>query len=482
MGNYVARLWLENSTGTVIVPTPNGGLVAPNHNIGSCFPRTYSHVSSCAMALGGSCSTPNATVTNLPVGTYKIHCDVVELGGTTDTYEKCSGNPFCTYEGQGGSDDCTTPRLSGGAQCGKWSSCSGNDNATFVVVAPTVTPTSTVRPSPTPTVTVRPTATPTTDPGNATCWVNINKNNFAPGEGVVISATGNGLRGGEYDVRLWLEKTNFQRITPDPNGGMIRQTDFAPFPGDYYTEYRECRSTNGASCGTGSATITNLAVGQYYIHCDVIDRANPNRGKCSGNPACTYEGGTRDCSTVRDVGGQPWGGWVSCSGNDHTRFTILTVTATPTSTVRPSPTATVTPGAATVTPRPTNTPGAVCKSCPRDFKCYKKTWAGRTDEYKWFVSNYKMIGFNLVADSECVSRQVVKPDYKGKGVGDANCDGFVDGSDYSIWRKEFVDMAQGGATNPFNGNAESDFNCDGVVNGVDYSIWRTTYIDSRGEN
>ncbi len=120
-----------------------------------------------------------------------------------------------------------------------------------------------------------------------------------------------------------------------------------------------------------------------------------------------------------------------------------------------------------------------CKRCPADFKCY-------TDgsEYRWFVTGYAMEGFELVASPDTTScGGVTQPSYMGKQKGDANCDGFVDGYDYSIWRTEYVDVSGGEPL--VRDNWEADFTgndglCDGVVDGYDYSLWRNQYKDLNG--
>jgi glycogen synthase len=70
------------------------------------------------------------------------------------------------------------------------------------------------------------------------------------------------------------------------------------------------------------------------------------------------------------------------------------------------------------------------------------------------------------------------PTFKGKENGDSNCDGIVNGADYSVWRREYIDISQRGDL--VRNNWESDFTgpngkCDGVVNGYDYSLWRRQY-------
>ena len=69
---------------------------------------------------------------------------------------------------------------------------------------------------------------------------------------------------------------------------------------------------------------------------------------------------------------------------------------------------------------------------------------------------------------------VVKPAWLGKGGADANCDGYVDGSDYSIWRREYVDLDGDMVKKE---TWEADLNCDQYADGADYSLWRRQYID-----
>ena len=115
-----------------------------------------------------------------------------------------------------------------------------------------------------------------------------------------------------------------------------------------------------------------------------------------------------------------------------------------------------------------------CKECPNNFQCYGNPTYG----YKWFVPGYQMSGFDLSVPAYCAGIPV--PTWKGKAKGDANCDGVIDGADYSIWRKEYKDVSNG---QPVSSTTwESDFSCDRVVDGNDFSIWRRSYIDLGGGN
>ena len=73
-------------------------------------------------------------------------------------------------------------------------------------------------------------------------------------------------------------------------------------------------------------------------------------------------------------------------------------------------------------------------------------------------------------DNECLSRGINKPAYRDKKRGDANCDGRVDGNDYSVWRREAID---GQST---NGRWETDFNGDNTVDESDLGVWKSFFL------
>jgi hypothetical protein len=116
----------------------------------------------------------------------------------------------------------------------------------------------------------------------------------------------------------------------------------------------------------------------------------------------------------------------------------------------------------TVTLRPS---GSRERVCPAVFGCYQYE-----SEFRWLASGYENLGFKRVKDNECNSRGVPIPNYKDKLRGDANCDGYISGADYSIWRKEAIDKQQS------NGAWEADFNQDGVVDESDLGILKTFYL------
>jgi hypothetical protein len=126
----------------------------------------------------------------------------------------------------------------------------------------------------------------------------------------------------------------------------------------------------------------------------------------------------------------------------------------------------------------TATPGLGCKQCPSTFGCYQYV-NGSNTEYRWFVPGYVSLNFVKISDQTCINNSVAKPTFKGKENADANCDGYINGADYSIWRREYIDISQ---TEPVvRSTWEADFNCDKVVNGYDFSLWNTRYHQLLGQ-
>lgn len=113
----VARLWLQHwPSATSIVPEPSP-IVDIFNNSGQTSYELASCVSEGAAICSGSYTLPN-----LPTGTYYVHCDFPTQPNI------CSGNPYCSYENLGGTNDCTG-----------WRSCSNNDNKLITVLAPPAT-------------------------------------------------------------------------------------------------------------------------------------------------------------------------------------------------------------------------------------------------------------------------------------------------------------------------------------------------------
>ncbi|MBU4397691.1 hypothetical protein KKC08_06025, partial [Patescibacteria group bacterium] len=123
--------------------------------------------------------------------------------------------------------------------------------------------------------------------------------------------------------------------------------------------------------------------------------------------------------------------------------------------------------------------GGMCKECPNDFACYGHPQYG----YAWFATGYEMDGYSVSVDLYCQEDVGDRPNWLGKGRGDADCNGKIDGRDYSVWRREYVDISEGEAV--VRDSWEADFagpmgECDGIVDGYDYSLWRRSYIDVFG--
>jgi len=72
--------------------------------------------------------------------------------------------------------------------------------------------------------------------------------------------------------------------------------------------------------------------------------------------------------------------------------------------------------------------------------------------------------------SECYLCTLGKREAK---YGDADCNGRVSVSDFSIWRGEMIKSSNG---EKLESGWSTDFNCDGQVGIVDFSIWRAEMV------
>lgn len=113
------RLFLERRDGEQVPGFPNSLTSSDMAVTETLYPQNngkyYYQVGSCEASNGGSCSK-TVTIT-APAADYYVHCDVDPGSG------RCSGNPFCSYEG-------------GGENCPQWQSCSDSDNGQFNVDLP----------------------------------------------------------------------------------------------------------------------------------------------------------------------------------------------------------------------------------------------------------------------------------------------------------------------------------------------------------
>ncbi len=109
------RLFLEQTNST---SPPIDFTTTPDpYSTGNTSAPYYYHIpeADCTFTNGQSC-TKTVALSGLPPGGYYLHCDVATEPA------KCSGNPYCTYEGFGGPYTCTD-----------WESCSNADNVNFAV-------------------------------------------------------------------------------------------------------------------------------------------------------------------------------------------------------------------------------------------------------------------------------------------------------------------------------------------------------------
>lgn len=144
-----------------------------------------------------------------------------------------------------------------------------------------------------------------------TCTVQLSAGGISQGDSVTVTTIGSTTEIGDEPVRTWIAKTDFTQITPTPTG-----TTETVWGGKYYYEITASQFTvNNGSNGSTASYGSDLTTGQYYAWCDLP--TNPSQ--CSGNPDCTYEGGSTDCS-----------GWQSChDGFSPTDNAILTVYCSP---------------------------------------------------------------------------------------------------------------------------------------------------------
>lgn len=251
-----------------------------------------------------------------------------------------------------------------------------------------------------------------------TCSVSVSNNLNT------LTATYKG-RSNNTNIRLWLERIDYKAI--GDGEGLGKETVSGDGDNTYYLLHQ--KKSTGYSEVTGSFVLpkTLPTYGDYWFHCDTTE----GNGKCSGSPACKYEGIS---------GGGMYGceGWSSCSSSDNRKISFTQSTPTPkppspTPTPRPRPTSTPTPRPPNEDPtntpipriRATNTPGP---SCPK------------------------------------------------KAQGDANCDDVIDIKDYEI----ILSALQGNDISDLCDDVEdcsADINGDSNVTILDYTIWLNSFLN-----
>lgn len=301
----------------------------------------------------------------------------------------------------------------------------------------TPTPTATRTPTPSPTNTpVPPTLTPTKTPtpvvGETSLKLLPATGNYGVGKTIVMmveintGSVNDKLDG--FDVRLNFEptKVGFSGIEM-LNGYQLINGGGAENLGVITDNIIRLSAVSMGGSSGGTITVAKITL----------------VAKVAGDTTISYNGGILLINLTNE--------W-PVKSSSGAKYTIVGAVSTPTLT-------------------PTNTPPVTsCRICPSVFNCYVST-AG---EHRWFVDGYVQGGFvrETVANSVACGG-VVKPSYVGKTGGDANCDGLVDGADYSVWRREYLDICK---TEPIvSATWEADLNCDTKVDGYDYSLWRRGY-------
>ncbi len=129
----------------------------------------------------------------------------------------------------------------------------------------------------------------------SSCQVSLSSPSINTGDSLNVSYSGQGGSGDRVD--LYVEKWS--------DGGVIN-----PAPGTV-SVYQNVNYYKVATCPAGGSAcqtaIPNLPSGNYYVNCNVI----PSAGACSGNPFCTYNGGSVACP-----------GWNNCGANSLSPVTV----------------------------------------------------------------------------------------------------------------------------------------------------------------
>jgi len=122
------RLWLEKKDGTIQTAPVTGTLGAPGTTT-----NKYYLLASCPASAGGAPCTKNVIIntptTPLPIGDYYVHCDVPTDNAPNPPYEKCAGDPFCSYKNIATG---VPPQA-----CIGWQFCSTLDNLPINIALPT---------------------------------------------------------------------------------------------------------------------------------------------------------------------------------------------------------------------------------------------------------------------------------------------------------------------------------------------------------
>lgn len=129
--------------------------------------------------------------------------------------------------------------------------------------------------------------------------------------------SGTGQESSPEPVNIYLARPDHAQIVPAP-AGTVEVVCTSCTPQMYFYRFAQTTSANSIP-STITAQTPLVNPGTYLIHCDLPT----SPGACSGNPICTYEGGTYTCT-----------GWQSCSSADNSTLIVSAPTPTPTAAAR----------------------------------------------------------------------------------------------------------------------------------------------------
>lgn len=118
-------------------------------------------------------------------------------------------------------------------------------------------------------------------------------------------------------TRLIFTQQNGQRLSPTPQYTQEIENQGKYF---YLLDAAACTTGGGVECG-GASDIPSLPIGMYTVFCDMP--TSPSQ--CSGNPHCSFNGGSMSCD-----------GWRACSDEDSESYQVLPANASPTPPASPT--------------------------------------------------------------------------------------------------------------------------------------------------
>lgn len=141
------------------------------------------------------------------------------------------------------------------------------------------------------------------------CTIFASSSLVKQGEAVTLSHTGTSNNVVAEPSRVFIEKSDGSQLSTVP-GNLTEYVKDSTYYYQVNNQVNSCTTGNNTACQTNTAVndvSTVLPAGSYKALCDVPNAPTP----CSGDPLCTYEGGSKDCS-----------GWTSCSDSDNVSFSV----------------------------------------------------------------------------------------------------------------------------------------------------------------